>query len=74
MNIDKDMKKRVSKHPYELTGTLVLSGSEVIIGSCREDDDDTVILVTEDSVEPIFMSRNEARLLAKVLELAADNT
>lgn len=72
MIIRPNMEKTL-KLPYNLTALVDLSGSTIAVDTLNEAEGDCVFIMTDECVEPVFMSPTETELLIAALQAAKEN-
>lgn len=65
--------EKLLKLPYNLIALVDLSGSTIAVGTLNESEGDSLFLMSDECVEPIFMSSTEVDLLIASLQAAKEN-
>lgn len=73
MKLRDELDKRTSKNPFQITADVIASGSTIRIGTLKEADDSCIFLATDESVDAIYISAKEARLLISALEASIED-
>lgn len=72
MTTIKETRKRLNKLPYTTVADLVLSGSQMWVGTLTEKEGDAIVIHNDEMIEPIYFNANEARMLVAALNVAIE--